>query len=456
MCRAGRIVFAPSQAAGNSIAVYFKTKKSTARIRPLASPTILLVLTGAFSGCTLIETASPKATQSAQPTALSWLTNWVSQPAEMVPGFDVESIKPASRTATILPENLLEITIWDLYEPGKPYTFPVRVSTKQTIEIPMLGDVPVDGRTIAEVEKSLTEDFRGRELLLNPRVLVRSLDSPLVKVQVNGAVSRPGYVELTRTDLSVYAAIVSAGGLKKNAGTQVAVTRRNSGVSAAVAPTPPKATVARSHPEPAAYSAADPIQPLEPHAPVQRANSTEEISVVPPQIVPQPAPNRGLYSVGDAETTAASPTRDHRAIPAEPDEATTWYDVTLEHDRDELQALQLAEGDTVTVKAAAPPLRIIGIVNRPGAYPLPPGRKLDVWQAIDLAGGIRDENAPLNITLLHAAGEPRGARRWLLSVETYEKHPVAAPFVEPGDLLTIEPTTGSKIKRAVGDLWSKP
>lgn len=434
-----------------------ESTNSNARIRPLAVRTMLLVLMGALSGCTLIETASPKATQPTQPTALSWLTNWVSQPAEMVPGFDVESIKPASRPATILPENLLEITIWDLYEPGKPYTFPVRVSTGRTIEIPMLGDVPVDGRTIAEIEKSLTEDFLSRELLLNPRVLVRSLDSPLVKVQVNGAVSRPGYVELTRTDLSVYAAIVSAGGLKKNAGTQVAVTRRNSSVSAAATPASPKTTAAHAQPEPAAYSAADPIQPLEPHAPVQRANSTEEISVDPPQIVPQPAPNRGLYSVGDAESSAASPTRDHPpAAAADPDEATIWYDVTLKHDRDELQALQLAEGDTVTVKAAAPPLRIVGIVNRPGAYPLPPGRKLDVWQAIDLAGGIRDENAPLNITLLHAAGEPRGARRWLLSVETYEKHPVAAPFVEPGDLLSIEPTTGSKIKRAVGDLWSKP
>jgi hypothetical protein len=33
---------------------------------------------------------------------------------------------------------------------------------------------------------------------------------------------------------------------------------------------------------------------------------------------------------------------------------------------------------------------------------------------------------------------------------------MSSPFVEPGDVLHVEPTTGSRIKRAVGDLWSKP
>jgi len=118
--------------------------------------------------------------------------------------------------------------------------------------------------------------------------------------------------------------------------------------------------------------------------------------------------------------------------------------------------VQLADGDIVTVKAAAQPLRIGGVVNRPGAYPLPAGRSLNVWQAVDLAGGIREANAPLNITLMRPAGEGRAARRWYLNVANYDQHPAASPSVEPGDVLHVEPTAGSRIRRAVGDLWNKP
>ena len=77
-------------------------------------------------------------------------------------------------------------------------------------------------------------------------------------------------------------------------------------------------------------------------------------------------------------------------------------------------------------------------------------------KAIDLAGGVCDENVPLNITLLRPAGEGRNAQRWYLPVAAYDHHPTAAPHVEHGDVLHVEPTTGSKIKRAVGDLWNKP
>src|SRR5262245_2028011 len=66
---------------------------------------------GPVSGCAMLETTSPAASQA---TPLSWLTNWVSQPVEMTPGFDVEAIKPDPRPVTVLPENLLEITVWDL------------------------------------------------------------------------------------------------------------------------------------------------------------------------------------------------------------------------------------------------------------------------------------------------------------------------------------------------------
>ena len=175
------------------------------------------------SGCTLLETASPAAPRS---TPLSLLTNWVSQPIEVAPGFVVEEIKPAPVPPTVAPQNVLEVTVWDLYEPGRPHTFPVRVSDERQIEVPLLGIVGVENRTIPQVETALVEGYRQGEFLLNPRVIVRSLDAATIKVQVTGAVNRPGYIELNRVDRSAYAAILTAGGLSKTAGTMSGKSRR--------------------------------------------------------------------------------------------------------------------------------------------------------------------------------------------------------------------------------------
>lgn len=458
------------------------------------------LLVSVLPGCAMLDTSAPLAEHppahaSAAPTALSWLTNWVSQPIEVSPGFDIESIKPALKPAIVGPDDLIEVTVWDLYEPGKPYSFPARVSARQTVDVPMLGEVPVDGCTISQIESTLTDGFRKGEYLLKPRVLIRSLDSPIIKVQVTGAVNRAGFVELTRADRSVYAAILSASGLKKSSGTQVGVTRRaeiqSSGEVALATPEVNRAV------EPSAGEIETMIETPPPHAPEQHANSVDDLSVPPaPPVVQPTVTNQPLFSVGDSaadgpatpgsEATparhAATATKGRPAISNDTRHATSrpvangpvangpgtkgatengaqptvWYDLALAHDRDQLKSLVLTEGDSVTVKEAAPPLRIGGFLNRPGAYPLPPGRTLNAWQAIDLAGGVRDQTIPLNITLLRPAGEGRGARRWYLNVVEYQHHPMSSPFVEPGDVLQIEPTTGSKIKRAVGDLWSKP
>jgi protein involved in polysaccharide export with SLBB domain len=441
------------------------------------------ILCACGPGCATLDTPSPTAPQ---PTALSWLTNWVSQPIEMAPGFDVDTIKPSPAPLTVAPQNVLEVTVWDLYEPGKPYSYPVRVTDEFKIEVPMLGEVDVENRTIAQVESALVESLRSGEYLLHPRVVVRSLDAPMIKVQVTGAVNRPGYVELTTADRSAYAAIMSAGGLNKMAGTQVAVTRP------ALAASPERSVMPRIDPSverPAEESDDRPAEsvensepasePEEPRVPVQRANTVEDLSVSPgPPTVRSAPEKRGMFSVSDEGVSGAVDppagkfeygTPDKAPLSSKPDKsrgsgrpvqknepATVWYDVSQPRERDQLKAIVLLEGDVVTVKTAAQPLRIGGIVNRPGMYPLPPGRNLNVWQAIDLAGGVRDEKVPLNITLVRPAAEGRGARRKFLSVAAYEEHPAASPQVEPGDELHVEPTTGSKIKRVVRDVWSKP
>lgn len=350
------------------------------RRKSLNLPVLWLLLAMSSAGCTLFHQSVP----AGPPAALSWLTNWGNHPLES-DAFDLELIKPAPKPAPIAAGNLLEITVWDLYEPGKPYTFPVRVTATETISVPLLNEVPIKQRSIPELETTLAEAYRTGEFLLQPRVLVRSLDMSLVKVHVTGAVQRTGFVELGRDETNVYAALVSAGGLKKNAGAQVAVTRQQSHTA-----------------------------------------TSGDVAKKP---------------VADDSTGS-----------------TTWYDITRTDERQSLKQLTLSAGDTILVKTATPPIRIGGVVARPGNYPLPPGRILNVWQALELAGGVQVVGVPLNVTLYRPATETRAPQRWFASVETIEERPTEAPTIEPGDILHVETTAGSKISRSVKSmtsLWSR-
>ncbi|HTI52131.1 MAG TPA: SLBB domain-containing protein, partial [Planctomycetaceae bacterium] len=391
------------------------------------------LLTVWLSGCTLFQ-AQQVAT--AQNSAFAWLTKWGGQPLDVAPGFDVEALRPQPRPPVVDTGDLLEITIWDLYEPGKPYTFPVRVSDQRVIDVPFLGEFVVTDRTIPQIESGLCDGYRTAEYLVQPRVLVRSLDPPTVKVQVGGAVQRPGFVELSRADTSVYAALISAGGLKKSAGTQVSVERRSQR-SAVESPLGAPEVVGN---QPGQVSSAS-----KPSTPEQRANTAEILSVEP--VRPQ-----GLSGTPQANVNNESSAEQSEIGPS----AAVWYDLTKPDERDALRSLALGDGDEIIVKAAVLPVRIGGVVNHPGAFPLPTGRTINLWQAIDLAGGVGPRDVPLNITLIRPAAERRPAQRWSVNVAEYDRHPATSPMVEPGDVVHVEPTAGSRIKRAVGGLWNKP
>lgn len=134
---------------------------------------------------------------------------------------------------------------------------------------------------------------------------------------------------------------------------------------------------------------------------------------------------------------------------------TRWFDVSIEADRQFLKNLTLSEGDFLLVKSADPPIRIAGSVNRPGDYALPADRVVDLWQALELAGGIKSSGTPLNIALLRPPGDGHGPQRWQWQIETAETRPRDVPKVHAGDVINIEPPAASRIRTAMGGLWSK-
>jgi len=104
------------------------------------------------------------------------------------------------------------------------YTLPdlnqrVRVDGNGAITLPLLGTVPVKGKTVAEVQRDLTQ--RLAKFMYNPTVTVFVEDYHGAQVAVMGAVQRPGLVSQTDTHGSVLDAISAAGGLTADAGTRI-------------------------------------------------------------------------------------------------------------------------------------------------------------------------------------------------------------------------------------------
>lgn len=87
---------------------------------------------------------------------------------------------------------------------------PVRVSDAGTINIPFVGELAVNGRTTAEVERLIRQALRGKSQ--NPQVLVSIREGLTNSVIIGGDVARPGRLVLPTNRESLSDVIALAGG----------------------------------------------------------------------------------------------------------------------------------------------------------------------------------------------------------------------------------------------------
>jgi polysaccharide export outer membrane protein len=119
------------------------------------------------------------------------------------------------------PKDLLEVTALGVAEIQK---LVVRVSEDGRITLPLLGEVDVNNLTQSEVERKLVR-ILGEKYLVNPQVTVFILEYKSKRVNVLGAVEKPGPYELLgrQTLMSI---ISQAGGMTRDAGNEIIVLRQ--------------------------------------------------------------------------------------------------------------------------------------------------------------------------------------------------------------------------------------
>jgi polysaccharide export outer membrane protein len=159
---------------------------------------MLLTLTGCASHDPLAELPPPEAANADPRLAALW-----QERAGAVPGADFP----------IGPGDVLEITVADLPELTE---HSARVGGDGRIELPLLGVLPVAGRTEQEVTQLLRSRLAA-SVMHDPSVSVFVREYKSRIVGVIGAVAKPGFHALSSHDDTILDALTLAGGLNDKA-----------------------------------------------------------------------------------------------------------------------------------------------------------------------------------------------------------------------------------------------
>ncbi len=129
--------------------------------------------------------------------------------------------QPASAEYRVGPKDVLEVTALGVAEIQK---FVVRVSEDGRITLPLVGEVDVNNLTQSEVERKLVAVL-GEKYIVNPQVTVFIRDYESRRVNVLGAVEKPGPYRLLGRQ-TVMSIISQAGGMTRDAGSEIIVIRQ--------------------------------------------------------------------------------------------------------------------------------------------------------------------------------------------------------------------------------------
>jgi protein involved in polysaccharide export with SLBB domain len=88
-----------------------------------------------------------------------------------------------------------------------------RVSDSGTITLPILGQMNVEGKTLAQIEDQIVNAYHPRYIIARPSVVCSVKEYHLRNITIVGAVMKPGVYPLQSNEMSLVNALMKAGGI---------------------------------------------------------------------------------------------------------------------------------------------------------------------------------------------------------------------------------------------------
>lgn len=291
--------------------------------------------------------------------------------------------------------DVLEVTILTDFGDLQTTTTPVRVSEDGRANVPLIGEVALLGLELEAAEQAIAAAGVARGVFRRPHITVTMKQQRKNVITVIGAVEEPGVYELPRRSSTLLAALVSAGGLAEDAGSDVEIRRpRPMGFMPQAPPLRQPRIAAAGAAEPAVYAE-------------QRAGG------------PYPQITRVNLATAAAEGRGG---------------------------------LSLEDGDVVVVSKRAPkPIYVIGLVRNPGKFELPANHDMYLLDALALAGERTIPVADKVIIVRRVPGEKEPIVI-VGSISRAKADGAANSRLAPGDIVSVEETPATIVMRTLTDV----
>ncbi len=339
------------------------------------------------------------------------------------------------------PDDVLDVSVMALEKPDEFTTLSCPVSREGTIELPLVGNVPVAGMNASQAATHIADAYRAT-YLRNPRVTVKITDYRSQPVVVTGAVTAPGVYYLRQNKTTVLELLSLTQGLGATAGESLLIVRRNATGSATTTNATPDAS---ANPDLDATLPADALAdddaPAEPQATaapadveaMAAAESELDAQSPPPPASPTPSATPPLASAADYV----------KADSSAPDMIEVDLTRLLGEGDMRLNAT-IYGGDFVTVPPAITEyIYVMGYVNSPGDFPLKRGQSLSALKAVAMARGLSPSARASNSFLIM---REEGRRKVIpVNLARIARGADAPVFMHAGDTLVVGSSTIAKL-----------
>ena len=304
----------------------------------------------------------------------------------------------ASATATsqrIHAGDTLNMTVVTGAESRKPETWPLRVSEDGSVDVPLVGKIQLAGLDLQAAQDVVRNASVERGVYRQPTVAIAVDERQTNRVTVIGAVEEPGDYDLPIANCNLLSALSVAGGLAADAERYIEIRQPPSPRSLPNQPGGPEFA------GPANFQQVAYNSPLEPIA--QPAATVQQIRV-------------------DLVTATQTP-------------ASHGYN--------------LRDGSVIMVRKRPPRyIHVLGLVNHPDQFNLPPNQNVRLLDALAMAGGrkLSIANRVLVVRQVPGSSEPALIE---LSITDAKEDSDSNLLLTDGDVVSVEETPFTMMVGAV-------
>ena len=364
-------------------------------------------------------------------------------------GREAYRIVPDDVLELTMPTILLIVTAEGPEVPEQVTPYVCRVSERGTITLPIVGEIEVAGKSLAEIESSIIDVYYPQYAVTRPSVFARVLEYKMAKVSITGAVEKPGLYELRSDKKSLVALIMEAGGIIDEGAALIRIIRPEEIVpddvetlKEAIGDTLEqilRRLNERAHKQAIEVVVAPAIYPK--HNEIEVQPAFEQIA--PPSTVGRFVMKQNSSS---DEVLEKSPELRRKAKSWKPQKTKTIV-LPVKGYNIPFADVALQDGDSVVVERLEQPLiTVIGLVNKPGNFLYPPNVRYNVMQALGFAGGLNLAADPHYATVYRLKPDGGIVNATFKIIDGSKLTEALNTLIKPGDIVAIEQTPRTRTK----------